>query len=238
MRRNLPATWPVAQHYAEPVQRVWGFIPFAVVTALHLASLAFSWWSVQFPTKALLMPSLLVALLVALPRVRSGYALWGGLALVFAAAGDILLGAPGELGFLDALGGFLLSHVAYIVLYVRPLRTRRPPWIALGYAVWWLALVVVLAPHGGALAIPVSLYGVVLCAAAAASLGTTRLVATGALLFLISDTVLAFRMFYPGFEFWQQDFFIMLAYTSGQGLIILGTVLLAQKREAASALVN
>lgn len=222
----------MAHGYADTVKRVWAFIPFAVVTVLHLASLAFSWWYVQLPTKALLMPSLLIGLLVALPRVRSGYALWGGLALAFAAAGDILLGQPGELGFLVGLGAFLVSHIAYIVLYVRPLRTRRPPWIALGYAVWWLALVVLLAPYAGALAIPVALYGVVLCAAAAAALGTTPLVAAGALLFLMSDTVLAFRMFYPGFEIPQQDFLIMLAYTAGQGLIILGTVMLAQRRES------
>lgn len=216
------------------MRRVWAFLPFAVVTVVHLASLAFSWYAVQFPTKALLMPTLLVALLVAVPRFRSEYVLWGGLALAFAALGDVLLGAPGERGFLVGLSAFLLSHVAYLVLYLRPLRTRRPPWIALGFALWWLALVVVLAPHGGALAIPVALYGVVLCAAAAASLGTTRLVAIGALLFLVSDTVLAFRMFYPGFEIWQQDFLIMLAYTTGQGLIILGTVIVAQKREAAA----
>lgn len=215
------------------MKRVWAFIPFAVVTVLHLASLSFAWDLIAFPTKALLMPSLLLALLLALPTVRSEYALWGGLALALAAAGDILLGSPGELGFIVGLGAFLLSHLAYIALYLRPLRTRRPPWIALGYAAWWLALVVVLAPHAGALAIPVALYGVVVCAAAAASLGTTRLVAIGALLFLASDTVLAFRMFYPGFELWQQDSLIMLAYTSGQGLIILGTVIAAQKREAA-----
>lgn len=227
-------TGPTA--YAGFMVRWWGFGPFVVVSILHLVSLSAQWQAVALPTKFLLMPTLLLALLVSLPSRRSEIALWGGLALVLAWAGDVLLADPGELGFLVGLGSFLLAHVAYVVLYVRPLRTRRPPWWAFAFfAAWWAALIVLLLPHVGALAIPVTIYGFVLCAAAAMAMGTTPLVAVGAFLFLVSDTILGFRFFLPGFSLWQADSVIMLGYIAGQGLIIAGAVRHARSRLAPRA---
>ena len=209
--------------------RWWGFVGFGVVGVVHLTALIARSQDVAVPSKALLMPTLLVALLLGLPRLRSEITLWAGLALVFSTTGDVLLGAPGEVAFLIGLAAFSLAHVAYVLLYLRPLRTKRIGWRALFYLVWLVVLGVVLLPHIGSLAIPVVLYGVLLCGAAAAALGTTPMVATGALLFLASDTLLAFKFFLPGFSLWQEDFLIMLVYLSAQGLIIAGTVLAAQR---------
>lgn len=217
------------------MRRWWGFIPFGVVSVIHLAALAVGSQEVATPSKALLMPALLLALLVGLPRIRSEIALWGSLALVFSTAGDVLLGAPGEVAFLVGVGAFSLAHVAYLVLYVRPLRTRAIGWRGLLYAGWLAILLLVLLPHTGPLALPLAAYGLLLCGAAAAALGTTRVVATGGLLFLVSDTLLALKFFLPGFSLWQEDLLIMLVYLAGQGLIIVGTVLAAQRRGLAPA---
>lgn len=210
--------------------RWWGFGVFVVVASVHLVVLFVHADALAFPTKAMLMPALLLAFLVALPSRRSEITLWGSLALLLAWAGDVILGTPGEIGFIVGLASFLLAHVAYLVLYLRPLRTRRIPWYALVFVIWWVALVVLLLPYVGDLAIPVAVYGLVLCSAAAVAMGTRRLVALGAVTFLVSDTILAFKMFHPNFVLWQADFVIMFFYISGQALIILGAVRCARSR--------
>lgn len=212
--------------------RLWAFAPFAVLGALHLVALVTGPHALALATKFSLMPALLLALVIALPRRRTEAALWAALALLLAWAGDVLLADPGQLGFLIGLGCFLLAHVSYVVLYLRPMRTRRPGLPALLFLAWWGVLLAVLLPHIGALAIPVVAYGLVMCGAAAAALGTTPLIAVGATLFLVSDTVLALRFFLPGFSLWQADAVIMAFYIVGQGLIIAGVVLAEQRRVA------
>lgn len=204
--------------------RLWGFLLFVIVAIVHLVALFTVSDSVAVPSKWLLMPALLVALLVALPSRRSEIAVWGGLAIVFSWAGDVLLGSPGGFGFVVGLGAFMIAHALYVVLFLRPLRTRRMPWFGYLYVVWWLCLVGVLAPYLGALLIPVALYGLVLGAAAALALGTNRVTAIGGAVFAVSDTILALKLFYPDFSLWQEDFVIMLLYITGQGLIIAGAV--------------
>ncbi len=210
--------------------RWWGFGVFVVVASVHLVVLFVHADALAFPTKAMLMPALLLAFVVALPSRRSEITLWGSLALLLAWAGDVVLGNPGGVGFIMGLASFLLAHVAYLVLYLRPLRTRRIPGYALVFAIWWVALVVLLLPYVGDLAIPVAIYGLVLCSAAAVAMGTTPVVALGAITFLVSDTLLAFRMFHPSFVLWQADFVIMFFYLGGQALIILGAVRFALSR--------
>ncbi|MGX5681178.1 lysoplasmalogenase [Schumannella luteola] len=221
------------------MKRSWAFAPFAVVGVVHLVALAVNAYELAYVSKFCLMPGLLLALLVALPSRRSEIALWAGLAVVLAWAGDVLLADPGELGFLFGLGCFLLAHAVYIVLYLRPLRSRRlfsrSRWWPLLFLAWWIVLLVLLVPHVGALVVPVVIYGLVMCAAAAAATATTPLVAVGATLFLISDTVLALRFFLPGFSLWQADVVIMAFYIVGQGLIVAGAVLAAQRGVARAA---
>ncbi|MDH6180655.1 putative membrane protein YhhN [Microbacteriaceae bacterium SG_E_30_P1] len=216
-----------------PRSRTLAFGPFVIVAIVHLVTLGLLLLPVAYWAKVSVMPALLLALLVAVPRRRSEIALWAALALVFASVGDALLRDPGEAGFLIGLGAFVLTHVAYLVLFLRPLRRRRPPLGALGYAVWLIALLVLLVPHTGALTVAVVFYGALVCAVATAALGTTPIIAVGAFLFLVSDSLLALRLFVPGFEFWQQDVIIMTFYIGGQGLIVLGAVREAWRRERA-----
>jgi alkenylglycerophosphocholine/alkenylglycerophosphoethanolamine hydrolase len=203
--------------------RLLAFVPYAVVSLIHLAALTVgAGWA--GPTKVLLMPALLLAVLAHLPRTRPIVVLWLGLGILFAWCGDVLFGMPGGIGFLLALGGFMLAHLAHLALFRWPLRRRGLTWWAFAYLAWWLALILVLGPHLGALIVPVAIYGVVLGASAAFALGTNPVTAVGAFLFLVSDSILAFKLFWPGFELWQQDAIIMLFYCTGQGLIAFGAV--------------
>lgn len=200
------------------------FIPYLLVSVIHLVALAIDATQVSTFTKPLLMPLLLAAFLFSLPRIRSEIALLGSLGILFSWAGDVALAAPGDLGFLVGLGLFLLAHVAYIVLFLRKLRMRRLRPVALVYLAWWVALVLVLAPHLGSLLVPVAVYGLVLGAMGAIGLSCNRWIALGGALFVVSDTLLGLNRFLPGFELGQVDTAIMLTYVAAQGLIAFGAI--------------
>lgn len=211
--------------------RLLAFVPFVVVSAVHLTALTLGedWASL---TKILLMPALLLAVLVHLPRLRVLIAIGLAVAILFSWAGDVLLAMPGGLGFLLGLGGFLLAHLAYLVLFRWPLRRRGLSWWAFAYLAWWMALVLVLGPHLGVFLVPVAVYGLVLGASAAFALGTNPVTAVGAVLFLASDSILAFKLFWPGFSMWNQDAVIMLLYCAGQLLIVAGAIRQGMARAA------
>ncbi len=206
------------------------FVPYLLVGIVHLLALAIDAEPVSTFTKPLLMPLLLAAFLFSLPRIRSEIALLGSLGILFSWAGDVTLASPGDLGFLVGLGFFLLAHVAYIVLFLRRLRMRRPRPVALVYLAWWAGLVVVLAPHLGSLLVPVAVYGLVLGAMGAIGLSCNRWIAAGGALFVVSDTLLGLNRFLPGFELWQVDLLIMLSYLAAQGLIAFGAIRMAWRR--------
>ena len=207
------------------------FTPYIVVTIVHLVAIAAGLPELVAATKPLLMPALVIGLVLGLPVRRTRLLLWGGLALGFSWIGDVLLQSPGDIGFLVGMGAFGLAHLAYIALYLGPLRNRRVPWWGiLLAALWWFALVAMLVPNLGALLVPVAIYGLVLGAATATALGTTRLIAVGAAVFLVSDTLLGLDRFLPGFSFDGADLLIMLTYCIGQGLIIAGVVTVARRR--------
>jgi uncharacterized membrane protein YhhN len=207
------------------------FTPYIVVTVVHLIAIAAGGDQLVAATKPLLMPALLVALVLGLPVRRSVLLLWGGLALTFSWLGDVLLQNPGDLGFLIGMGAFGLAHLAYIALYVGPLRTGRVPvWGIILGVVWWGSMVASLALWLGSLLVPVAVYGLILGAAAVTALATRPVIAIGAAIFLASDTLLAFDRFLPGFSVLEVDLWIMILYCLGQGLIIAGVVTVARRR--------
>lgn len=200
------------------------FLPFLVVSVIHLVALLIEERSVSVFTKPLLMPLLGIALLFSLPRIRSEIALLAGLGILFSWAGDVLLASPGDLGFLIGLGCFLLAHVAYITLFLRRLRKRPIQLASVVYLAWLVALVWILAPHLGSLLIPVVAYGVVLSAMGIIALSCNAWIAIGGALFVVSDSLLGLNRFLPGFEPSHVDFLIMLSYLLAQGLIAAGVI--------------
>ncbi len=210
------------------------FIPAIVAGLVHVTAIAVEGFGVDAasavvgPTKLLLMPAVLLGLLWALPTVRSQIALWGSLALVFSWLGDALLSSPGGAGFLLGLGGFLCAHVCYLVLMIRCVMVRRLGWAASVYVLWWLVFVALLAPFAGSLLVPIAVYGLVLGAMAAWATTANRFVAWGAVLFVVSDSILGLKMFVPDFWFWQNSFVIMVTYIAGQILIAVGAVIHAR----------
>jgi alkenylglycerophosphocholine/alkenylglycerophosphoethanolamine hydrolase len=221
--------------------RLLWFVPFVVAAALHLGALFGSGLGIEGAgdlasgTKPLIMLTLLGGFLAVTPQPRGRIAIWASAAMVLSLAGDVLFAQPGGIGFILGLGCFLLAHVAYTILFLGPLKRSGMPRLAALYGLWWFGLLAALLPHLGALAVPVVVYGGVLGLSAASALGTNRTIAVGALLFLLSDSVLAFKLFHPGFELWQKDFVIMVLYCAGQGLIALGVVFATRSRVSEQA---
>lgn len=211
------------------MKRIWAFLPFLLVGALHLVGLFAAVSPLSTVTKGLLMPALLLAVLLCLPSRRGVVAALSALAIGFSWAGDILIASPADSAFLFGLGFFFLAHVAYLVLFLRVLRDRPIPRLAAVLVLWWVGLLAILLPSVGVLLVPVAGYGVILAASTAAALGTTRLIGIGGVLFLASDTLLALKLFLPAFSLWESDFIIMLLYIAGQGLIGWGIVVRARQ---------
>ena len=211
---------------------LWTFAPYIAASVLHVALLAFDSPAAQ-PSKLLLMPLLALPVLLTLPRGRSR----GATALLLTGIGFSWLGDgvgpffPGHQELPLMLLFFAIAHLAYIALFLRYLSRRRMPWWALVYAAWWVAMLVGIGPHVGALLIAVAGYGLILGATAALSTRSHPVVAVGGAFFLASDTLLAFLLFLPDAVPSWSDPAIMFAYTAGQGLIVAGS-LIALSRKA------
>ncbi len=225
------------------MRRSWPFVIYAVASVVHLVQILAGLPGCDV-TKPLLMATLAVAVaLVAfltdrravLAAPRHGAALVLLLAgIVLSMLGDVLLGPS----FIAGLGCFAFAHLAYVVLFSTAVRRRAIPWWTLAYVAWIIALAILLWPHlGGDLQAPVVLYGAVLALTAMTSARVNVLTTLGGGLFLLSDSMLALRMFWPEAiglviaDPWQ-DFAIMLTYCLGEGLIAYGVLrALAMPRE-------
>ncbi|MDR2254586.1 MAG: lysoplasmalogenase [Arthrobacter sp.] len=204
---------------------VWAL--YALNVAVHVAALAVDAEGLAAPSKLTLMPLLGLAAALSVLSRRAGHAVpgRGALALLLAAVGLSWLGdgAATFTPFLPTLpamlGFFGLAHLAYIVLFWRRLAVRRPGWAVVWLPVWWLGMVVLIAPHAGALAVAVAAYGVVLACTCAASRRGPTPAWWGGIAFLLSDSILALRLFLPDMPHWTSPA-VMLSYGLGQGLLV------------------
>ena len=229
----MPAPTRAADPVAEPVAdghglgwRIgWtlaGFAPFAAISAVHLSTKFVDDSPLDAVTKALEIPSLALGLGGVLlttrrkPRVVVAALLFVGLALSW--VGDVTLNTSLAVG----LGFFLAAHLAYIAMFQVAFPQRRPSLWSLLAIPWFLALVVLIGPVLGKMLVPVVLYSAILGLMGVWSTRGTPLTIVGALLFVASDTVLAFRTFTPHLQtnIWRPV--VMATYLMAQLLISVG----------------
>jgi uncharacterized membrane protein YhhN len=197
---------------------------FAVLSMLHLTALIADWDLVRSWTKPFLMPSLTVSVVLAgaLRVGRTGALLIA--ALAFSTLGDVALLGDGSAYFIAGLSAFLLAHVAYVAIFCTAVGRGKPRWWSVVYLAWFGVLMVVLVPHLDGMLIPVVGYGLVIATMAIMSTRCAPLVALGATLFLLSDSLLAINRFVPDAHLWQPGLLVMLTYIAGQALIAWGLV--------------
>lgn len=166
----------------------------AALLTLYLANLTPS------PRRSV-VKTLAVALLAVLAFVQQAPLLLIG-ALALSAAGDAFLSRPGERAFAAGLASFLAAHVLYIVLFATGgggISALSLPRIALAIAML-LAVVPIawrLLPNIEAdLKVPVLVYvAAILVMGLAALTVNSPAVIAGAVLFMVSDSILAWEKF-------------------------------------------
>ena len=149
-----------------------------------------------------------------------------GFGLGFSALGDVLLKLPFQL-FVFGLGAFLIAHLLYIVGFV--LRSRAlAPVRAIPFVAWCGGMFLWMKPGLGEMLIPVALYvaviGTMLWRAAAlyhSDDPSTRWVLAGAVIFAMSDSILAVNRFIEPFD--AASYLIMVTYWGGQLCLALST---------------
>ena len=158
----------------------------------------------------------------ALPLNERG---WLAAIMTAGALGDVLLGLPGL--FLVGAGAFAIGHCIAIGFYLRNRRTdarAAERLMALALIGWGLAMPSLVSPPGTPVGM-VMLYSVLLCGMAAALLLSrfSRLAVVGALLFVVSDTLLIMRLGgrLVGGE-WLHGLLVWMTYYLGQLLIFAG----------------
>ena len=146
--------------------------------------------------------------------------------LVFSLLGDVALIVP-EKWFTAGLVAFLTAHVFYILAFKPGPGHRASTAIFLPFILYGLLMFFLLAPRLGKMKMPVLVYIGVITAMAGFAAGrfvdlggTPRLLAfAGAILFLISDSVLAYDRFARKIP--RAQFFILGTYFPAQLLIAL-----------------
>jgi len=208
---------------------------FLLVLLVNLIAVYSNSESLQFITKPLLMPLLAIYLLLRTNTNNSNLKGWIFLALFFSWAGDIFLlfEERGSNFFLFGLSAFLVAQVFYIVFF-HNIRMREyirgNALLLLLVIVYYSVLINVLSPYLGNMKLPVRIYGVVLSfmlmLAMHTMLGKNKKAALwmtmGAILFVVSDSLLAFNKFFSPFN--NAGVVTMLTYGLAQLFITEGAI--------------
>ena len=218
-------TCHTASMFSRHAARAW-LVAYIVVSVANVLS---GWADAELlnaVTKALLMPLLLGYFTSCLDGLEHRLVRWVTAALVFSWVGDLLLIGDGDLFFVLGVAAFLGAQICYIVGFrpyaaLGPLRTR--PWLAVPYLVYGAVLLAMLLPDLGALGVPIAIYAAALVTMAVLATGVSPSTAVGAILFLLSDSLIALT----GLTDLLPDAagsLIMPTYIVGQLLIVVGVL--------------
>lgn len=214
------------------------FVFFFLISAIHLFSLLLPTGTalVESVSKVLLLPSLIVVFF-RLTRGRVDHQRKFVLAaLVLSWLGDVALLFQGISNsyFLLGLLSFLVAHICYVIAFnlsLSPSRVsllQRSPWLVLIFFGYGMFMFLLIRNGLGALLLPVLIYMAVILAMGVSALNRFGKAASrsfwpvmlGALLFILSDSLLALNKFREPFSY--SSFMIMLSYILAQFFIVLG----------------
>jgi len=228
------------------IKKYWIWL-FLVVLAADTIVLAIPNATIHVFLKILLMPLLMAGLLAEkknLPEKNWRVILAG---LVMAWAGDtaLLFSADNNPFFIIGLVCFLGTHIAYIVYFFRYNKWSRKwfyhhPIISFIVILYSVVLFGFLLPSLHNLMVPVAIYTLVITIMLLQALSATpfipvkcsKLFIPGAILFVISDSMLAWDKFSQPFPFAAS--LIMATYGAAQLLIVLGAIANTDKKLTAA----
>lgn len=190
----------------------------------------------QYLSKPLLMPVLALFFWANTGKSPNPLKKWVLAALFFSWAGDVLLMFQDRIPdfFLFGLSAFLLAHIFYIIFF-HSIRVKEgikgKLILLLPVALYYAVLIFWLSPYLGDMKMPVVIYGLVISFMLMLALHMLfvrnkeagKLLVTGALLFVLSDSLLAINKFYQPFQL--AGVAIMLTYGLAQYFIVKGACL-------------
>lgn len=211
---------------------------FALISAIALAlAYVVAGMNMDWPERSVIkfLPIVILAILswmYAPGELRRPLAL----AFVFSAMGDWTLSAPYDHSFLMGMAAFFAAQLAFIWTYLRRARPLSEldlqRWLAIGLiAIFVATMAAIILPRTGSLAVPVAVYylAVSLMAITAFIVRVPRWTRLGALLFLLSDSLIGADKFLAPIE--HRHLLIMGSYYLGQFLIFTGLVQMHLQRQ-------
>ncbi len=216
-------------------QKKFWIILFVFVFIAELTGIQLKNGTIQFVCKPLLMATLIMYFLSQTKIRKINLKKWILAALFFSWLGDVLLlfQERNSFFFLLGLSAFLIAHIFYIIFFnsIRLLENIKSNlWFLLIIVIYYSVLITILSPWLGDMKLPVRIYGIVISFMFMLAMHmlfiknktTGRWMVVGALLFVISDSVLAINKFYQSFE--AAGIIIMLTYGLAQLFITEGAI--------------
>lgn len=210
-------------------------ILFLLVLAGDIAGIVLKNEWLQYSCKPLIVLSLVGYFISTVTNDKAKLAKWILLALLFSCLGDVLLMFQEKNPdfFLFGLSAFLIAHIFYIIFFhrVRARENIKPNILFLLIVIaYYAGLIIWLSPFLGDMKLPVTVYGIVISFMLMLSLHmlfsrnkkAARWMVWGALLFVLSDSLLAIDKFYQPFE--AANILIMLSYGLAQLFLVYGAV--------------
>lgn len=194
---------------------------FILVSVLDLLGIIFKIESLLYVFK----PFVMLALLFLYTSSVSDINKWYSTALIFSFFGDVFLMYSGQLPFKIGLISFLIAHILFIKIVIH--RIKKVSFLSIltaviPFAVFLSLLIYTIKDSLGELLIPVIIYGFTISMFGVVSLinyvetksAKSIWMLIGAIVFMISDTLLAINKFYLPKEVF--------------GVLIMGTYIIAQ----------
>ena len=217
------------------MNRTLWLVLFFIIMAVDIFAIATDNNDLRWFTKPLIIPMLIGYLVSSLTVIKFREYKWVIAALVFSWGGDVLLMLEFKDSnfFIYGLVSFLVAHVCYIYFFqvVKRKEKIKTSWLfVLPVLVYYAGLITFLFPYLKDLKIPVIVYGAVISTMLGFALHMLAMknknaamsMLVGAILFIISDSVLAINKFYKPFE--GAGIVIMLTYAFAQLLIVIGVI--------------
>ncbi len=215
-------------------QKHW-ILLFAVILIGDLIGIQLNNNPVQSFLKPLIITTLIGYFDSQFNSITKGLAKWVLFALLFSLLGDVLLmfQEKNSIFFLLGLSAFLIAHIFYIIFFhnVRVKENvKGKPWLLVVAVIYYAALINLLSPYLADMKIPVLIYGVVISFMFMLAMHMLfvknkpagQWMMVGALLFVLSDSILAINKFYQPFE--AAGVLIMLTYGLAQLFIVEGAI--------------
>ena len=214
------------------------FYAFCLIVIIELLCGSIDALSVlHYISKPSIVVSLIILLIVSRKKLESSTFKMTLFALIFSLAGDVLLQFVEQNSnyFLGGLVAFLLAHVMYVLIFLDKRGTKKPsPLHIIGLTIFTAVMSYILLPHLGDMQMAVMAYMFIILLMMVTALmrqdvnrNSYLFVVRGALLFLISDAILAINKF--AYEIPYAGIFIMLTYAFAQYFILRGILLQSEE---------